>query len=247
VLAALGLTGCSIRYIERRRYRARLKRLEQEQAMERERARIARDLHDELGSSLTRISMLSDLGQSRDNSADQLKTRVEKISNFAVRTARSLDEIVWAVNPRNDSLRSLLEYLTQFAREVFEDTSVNCRFQIPDDLPRAVLPPEIRHNVFLAVKEALTNALKHARAGEVSLRAQMAQNQIEIIIQDDGAGFEPGLLETATARSGLKNMRQRIESLGGQFAIQTAPEKGTKIIIRFDCPAEAPEPANKPG
>ena len=114
----LGLTAGGIRYVERRRYRARLKRLQMERQTERERARIARDLHDELGSSLTRISMLSDLAQSRDNSNEQLKARVEKISKFAIRTARSLDEIVWAVNPRNDSLRSLLEYVTQFARVV---------------------------------------------------------------------------------------------------------------------------------
>jgi ligand-binding sensor domain-containing protein/signal transduction histidine kinase len=247
VLTLLVLTGGGIRYVERRRYRARLKRLELERLMERERARIARDLHDELGSSLTRISMLSDLGQSRGNSTEQLQARVEKISNFAVRTARSLDEIVWAVNPRNDSLRSLLEYLTQFARELFEDANVRCRFHIPEDLPRSQLLPEMRHNLFLAVKEALTNALKHARATEVSLRAQIVRRQIEILIQDNGAGFDPALVESATARSGLKNMRQRIESLGGRFAIQTAPGKGTTIIISLQCPAAPPEPANKPG
>jgi ligand-binding sensor domain-containing protein/signal transduction histidine kinase len=246
VLALLGLTGGGMRYLERRRYRARLKRLQAERHMELERARIARDLHDELGSSLTRISMLSDLGQSRDNSTEQLKARVEKISNFAVRTARSLDEIVWAVNPRNDSLRSLLEYLIQFARELFEDTNIHCRFHIPEDLPRSPLLPEMRHNIFLAVKEALTNALKHAHATEVLLRAQIVGGQIEISIQDNGAGFDPASIGAATARSGLKNMRQRIESLGGQFAIQTVPGKSTTIIIMLQRPAEPTEPAGKP-
>jgi len=178
---------------------------------------------------------------------EQLKTRVEKISNFAVRTARSLDEIVWAVNPRNDSLRSLLEYLTQFAREAFEDTGVNCRFQIPEDLPRSLLPPEMRHNIFLAVKEALTNALKHACATEVSLQARIVRQRIEISVRDNGTGFDPALVEAATARSGLKNMRQRIESLGGQFAIQTAPGDGTIVIISLRCPAESVEPPEKPG
>ncbi len=243
-VAALGLTAGGIRYVERRRYRARLKRLQAERQMERERARIARDLHDELGSSLTRISMLSDLARSRDNSTEQLKARVERISNFAVRTARSLDEIVWAVNPRNDSLRSLLEYIMQFARELFEDTNVNCRFHITEDLPLSPLPPETRHNIFLAVKEALTNALKHGHPTEVLLGAQIVGRQIEISIQDNGAGFDPALTEKDTARSGLKNMRQRIESLGGQFAIQTVPGKSTTVTIALPCP---PEPVTPPG
>jgi ligand-binding sensor domain-containing protein/signal transduction histidine kinase len=239
VLALLGLTAGGIRYRERRRYRARLRRLELERVTERERARIARDLHDELGSSLTRISMLSDLAQTRENSVEQLTARVGKISQFAIRTARSLDEIVWAVNPQYDSLRSLLEYLTQFARELFEDTNVHCRFHIPEDLPRALLPPEMRHNIFLAVKEALTNALKHAGATEVSLRAQIVGDQVEISVQDNGAGFDPGLPETVAARSGLKNMRQRIEGLGGRFSIQSTPKNGTTITISLRCPAEA--------
>ncbi len=238
-LVLLGSTAGGIRYVERRRYRARLKRLQEERQMERERARIARDLHDELGSSLTRISMLSDLAQSRDNSTEQLKARVERISNFAVRTARSLDEIVWAVNPRNDSLRSLLEYLIQFARELFEDTGIHCRFHVTEDLPRSLLQPEMRHNIFLAVKEALTNALKHAHATEVLLRAQMINGDIEICIQDDGNGFDPALIEAATARSGLKNMRQRIESVGGRFSIQTVPGRSTNIVISLQCPPEA--------
>lgn len=240
ILALLALTAGAIRFLERRRYRARLRRLQDERRMERERARIARDLHDELGSSLTRISMLSDLAQSRDTSAEQLKARVEKISNFAVRTARSLDEIVWAVNPRNDSLRSLLEYLIQFARELFEDTNIHCRFQITEDLPMSLLPPESRHNIFLAVKEALTNVLKHAHATEVLLRAEIVGGQIEISIQDNGGGCDSAQIDAATARSGLKNMRQRIESLGGKFAIRTEPGQSTTIIMTLPCSEEQP-------
>jgi signal transduction histidine kinase/ligand-binding sensor domain-containing protein len=238
VLLLLGLTAAAIRFLERRRYHARLARLQLESQTERERERIARDLHDELGSSLTRISMLSDLGQSRDNSTEQLKSRVEKISNFAVRTARSLDEIVWAVNPRNDSFRSLLEYLMQFAREVFEDTPILCRFRITEDLPQSPLPPEMRHNIFLAVKEALTNVLKHSQATEVVLSAQIVAGQLEISIQDDGGGFDPRSLETI-GRNGLVNMRQRIEGLGGRFSIQTIPGRSTTISISLQTPSPA--------
>ena len=233
-VSLLGLTAGGIRYLERRRYQsaAQTPRIA-ERRTERERARIARDLHDELGSSLTRISMLSDLAQSPDNNAEQLTSRVEKISGFAVRTARSLDEIVWAVNPRNDSLRSLLEYLTQFARELFEDTSIHCRFHIPEDLPRSPLPPEMRHNIFLAVKEALTNVLKHARAREVSLRAQIAGQQLEISVQDDGAGFDPALLEAANfAHSGLrKHAPAHRKSWRTGLSFKPSPGQSTTITI----------------
>ena len=227
-----------IRLVERRRYRARLKRLEQEQAMERERVRIAQDLHDELGSSLTYISMsISDLSQSREEDAGRLKSRLEKVSDFAVRTARALDEIVWAVNPRNDSLRSLLEYLTQLARELFEDTGVRCRFQIPEELPAVPLPPEMRHHLFLTIKEALNNALKHAHAGEIVLGAKISDATTEIFIQDNGVGFDPAALPEGGEHDGLKNMRQRIEALGGQFEAESRPGGGTTIRLTLSGPS----------
>ncbi len=225
-----GIVG-AIRRLEQGRYQARLKRLEQEQAMELERARIARDLHDELGSSLSNISMLSDLSQSRDNSVEQFRKRVERISNFSTRSGRALDEIVWAVNPRHDSLRSLFLYLTQYAHELLEDTGIRCRFQIPDDLPEAPLLPDMRHAVFLTVKEALNNALKHASASEIFLRASIVGEQIELLVHDNGAGFD---LESVQARSlcnGLSNMRQRIQSLGGQFFVETKPGQGAAIRL----------------
>ncbi len=241
VLAAaliLGGGGLSIRFVELRRYRSRLKRLEQERALGRERERIARDLHDELGSSLTYISMsVSDLGRACGPDAEALRVRLEKMSHFAVRTARSLDEIVWAVNPKNDSLRSLVEYLTQLVRELFEDTNIRCRFHISESLPQLPLPPEIRHNVFLAVKEALNNTLKHAHASEVLLGASMVGRQIEFVVQDNGAGFDPPSTETDGERNGLDNMRQRIESFGGRFALETKPGAGTRITLALDCPA----------
>jgi signal transduction histidine kinase/ligand-binding sensor domain-containing protein len=236
VLALILLTGGAIRYQERRRSQARLRRLEQENIMERERARIARDLHDELGSSLTRISMLSDLGQPHENSSPQLTERIRKISSFAVRTARSLDEIVWAVNPHNDSLRSLLEYLTQFARELFEDANVNCRFYLPEDLPQTPLPPDLRHNIFLAVKEALANALKHSGATQVSLRAEITPSHLILTVEDNGHGFVPGQNPAANTRNGLKNIRQRLESLGGTYQIHSTPGTGTRIILTLPCP-----------
>ncbi len=235
-LILLGLLALLIRQVERGRYRARLRRLEQEHAMQNERARIARDLHDELGSSLTYISMsVSDLDPAAGG--EPFKKRKDKISAFATRTARSLDEIVWAINPVNDSLRSLLAYLTQFAREHFEESGINCRFQIPDDLPEVPLPPEMRHNIFLAVKEALNNALKYARATEVLLAATSDGHQVVISVQDNGVGFDLGSASARQERNGLSNMRQRVEKLGGKFNLETAPGKGTVVRLTLHYPA----------
>jgi signal transduction histidine kinase len=232
----LGGVAAAIRLVERRRYRARLRRMEQERAMEDERVRIARDLHDELGSSLTYISMsITDIGQSEETNVEQLKSRVAKISSFAVRTARALDEIVWAVNPRNDSLRSLAEYLTELARELFEHAEVRCRFQIADNLPDVPLPPAMRHNIFLTVREALTNVLKHSQAKEVVFSVNAMDERIVIGLQDDGAGFDPAV-PLQGEHNGLSNMRQRIEAIGGQLQIETAPGQGTAIRLLLNHP-----------
>jgi signal transduction histidine kinase len=235
-LICLVLVALIVRYIVERRYRAQMKRLEQENAMENERTRIARDLHDELGSSLTYISMaVDDLVQKTGDDAEKFQQRQKKISTFANRTARSLDEIVWAINPGNDSLRSLLAYLMQFAREHYEDSGVNCRFQIADDLPEVPLPPEMRHNIFLTVKEALNNALKYSQATEVHLIATFTGSQVEICVQDNGAGFDLPVMLATSERNGLTNMRKRVEKLGGKFSIETAPGKGTAIRLTVHC------------
>ena len=182
------------------------------------------------------------MAYARDGTLEELKAQVRKISDFAVRTTQALDQIVWAVNPRNDSLRSLLEYLTQLGRELFEDTEINCRFQIPEDLPDLPLPPEMRHNVFLVVKEALNNALKHSKARVVSLQAQVVRQRIEIAVVDDGAGFDMALCELKSRRSGLRNMRERIESLGGRCEIETKPGRGTRVTLLLQSGRERASP-----
>lgn len=242
-LALLCLIAAGIRQVERRRYRARIKQMEHDRAMEQERLRIARDLHDDLGSSLTYIAMsITDIGQSKEASAEDLKAKVGKISGYAVRTARALDEIVWAVNPRNDSLRSLMEYLTQFARELFENTEIHCRFRIADDLPQLPLPPDMRHDLFLVVKEGMNNVLKHSRATEMALSARTDGLRVEICLQDNGAGFDLAAVQARTECNGMQNMRQRMDALGGRFVIETQPGKGSIIKLTIDYP-----PGHVPG
>jgi signal transduction histidine kinase len=186
LLVAVGGAG---RFVGKRKMQRRLRQLEQAHAVERERTRIAQDLHDDLGSSLTRISLLSDLVKSDKNDPAQVETHADKLSQSAAQTVRALEEIVWAVRPGSDSLQSLVEYIAHFANELFEDDQVRCRLDLPHDLPVRPLPPDVRHNIFLIVKEALTNALRHAAAREVRVSAKASGSTLEFVVSDDGRGF----------------------------------------------------------
>lgn len=204
--------------------------LEQERTLERERARIAQDLHDDLGSSLTRLSLLCDL--LKEEKPGQVETYAGKISQCALHTVQALEEIVWALRPGSDTLQSLVDYLAHFANEMFEGDTTRCRLDLPSELPTRPLPPEMRHNIFLVVKEALTNALKHASAREVHVQVQAASRSLEIRVQDDGRGFQPGAAPVPGKRHGLGNMRRRAEAMGGTLSIESVPGKGTTVRLR---------------
>lgn len=226
----LGSVAASVRLVEKRKYLRRLRLAEQERALERERARIAQDLHDDLGSSLTRIALLSDLIHAENQSPQQVQANAEKISQTAAQTVQALEEIVWAVRPGSDSLQSLVEYIAHFSNELFEGNGTRCRLDLPHDLPAMPLPPEIRHNMFLVVKEALTNVLKHSKAREVHVQAKAAANVLEFIVKDDGSGFDLKRSAGSNKRNGLTNMQRRAESMGGQLTVESSP-KGTTVRL----------------
>jgi signal transduction histidine kinase len=236
---AVGFVGAAVgiaRFAEKKRMQRHLKLLEQERALERERARIARDLHDDLGSSLTRISLLSHLAKADKDHPSQVEHHAVKISQSAAQTVRALEEIVWAIRPGSDSLQSLVEYIAHFANELFEGNTTRCRLDLPHDLPTRALPPEMRHNLFLIVKEALTNALKHAGAKEVRVQAKTSANSLEIIVQDDGRGFAFSRASSTHDGHGLENMQRRAEAMGGALSVESAPGKGTIIKLAVKLP-----------
>ncbi|HTQ52492.1 MAG TPA: sensor histidine kinase [Candidatus Acidoferrales bacterium] len=230
VLAAVGAT---VRMVERRKYQLQLQRAEQQHALEQERARIAQDLHDELGSTLTRLSLLSGLIRTDKDSPEQVEVHASKLAQSADQTVRALEEIVWAVRPGSDTLQSLTDYIAHFANELFDGNSTRCRLDLPHDLPATPLPPDVRHNIFLIVKEALTNALKHAGAGEVQVHANITGDRLEILVQDDGKGFNLSS-SSENRRNGLGNMRRRAEAIGGELELQSAADKGTRVKLLVD-------------
>jgi signal transduction histidine kinase len=179
---------------------------------------------------------LSGLLRADKDNPDQVEAHAIRLSQSADQTVRALEEIVWAVRPGSDSLQSLVDYITHFASELFEGTPTRCRLDLPHDLPVLPLPPDFRHNIFLIVKEALTNALKHASAKEVHVQAKISANLLEICIQDDGTGFVPATPKTEGKQHGLKNMQRRAEDMGGKLTWQGSPGKGTTIQLAVPLP-----------
>jgi signal transduction histidine kinase len=228
-LFAFGLVAGAVWYSVARRLHRKMEELARQQAVERERARIAKDIHDDLGANLTLIAVLGDL-------AKQEKTveRIEKMAGTARQAVKSLDEIVWAVNPRNDTLAHLIDYTGQYAADYLRAAGVRCLLDLPEQAPEREISTAVRHNVFLVVKEALQNIVKHACATEVWLRVHLTDGGLRIAIEDNGGGFERAP-ENALA-DGLRNMQQRMNELGGRCLIQSRVGAGTEIIVELPWP-----------
>ena len=233
-----GLTLCAlvmasalgVRFWSQRGLRMKLERLEHQQALERERTRIARDLHDDLGATVTQVGLMLEELRAASCSAEEIKQRSAAISGRVLNLARDLDAVVWSVNPGKDSLAELFTYLGQFFLECFRRTSIRPRLEMADEVPNVTLAPEARNNLFLVVKEALNNVIKHSQAREVSLRLKFAGNALEIHIKDDGRGYSQEAI-THSKRNGVRNMRARVEHLGGRLEMSSEPGKGTSIRI----------------
>lgn len=219
------------RFIVNRRMRARMRRLEQEHALERERSRIARDMHDELGASLTRISLMSDLAAFETQTSEGAADRFAEISKATRTISGTLDEIVWTVNPRNDTLERLIGYLGEFIHEYLAAAGLECHLEMPSQVPGLMVASDIRHNILLAVKEALNNVAKYAQATKVATRIALQKEQMRIVIEDDGCGFEVNAI--ANTSNGLSNMTQRMAAVRGSVAISSQPHKGTTITFQF--------------
>ena len=203
---------------------------ERQHALDQERARIAKDLHDDLGANLTQIVFLCQRVEvTRNEDGKDLARWFNLIPETARRTIQSLDEIVWAINPRHDSLESLANYLSQFAQEHLTLARVRCVLDVPMVLPTLALTAEVRHNLLLTVREALQNVVSHAAATEVQLTLKLVADGISIRIADDGKGFD--VTKASSEGNGLHNMRRRLEEIGGKFEITSQAGHGTTVTL----------------
>ena len=234
-------------WLSRRRIRRKLEELSRQRALEQERARIARDIHDDLGASLTRITMLAQTMRSDLPKGSPGALAAEKVSSTARDLTLAMDEIVWAVNPKHDSLESVASYLGGYAQDAVNAAGIRCRLNLPLVAPPCSLNVEIRHNLFLAFKEALNNAIKHAGASEITIGLAVAQDEVTLELADNGCGFSPGLhtaehegslppaVRPSSGGNGLPNIRKRMDEIGGTVRWVSAPGHGTKVV--FTVPA----------
>ena len=209
----------------------RLKRLESAQKAEAERRRISQDLHDDLGARLTEIILLGEKAREGNVASPDLKDHVNSMTDKAHSLVTALDEAVWTVNPENDFVPNVADYLSGYAQEFLQNSSIRCRLDIARDLPNEILVSKIRRNILSTVKEALNNAVRHSGASEILLRIRSEDSLLEIGIEDNGRGFDASHIEDNG--NGLRNMRERIEASGGRFEITTQPGQGTKIVFRI--------------
>jgi signal transduction histidine kinase len=223
-----------VRYVSFRRLQKQLRVLEAQAALQKERARIAKDIHDDLGANLTQIAFLGELAHQDRGEPEQVAARIGKISTTARLAIKSLDEIVWAVNPRNDTLAHLIDYAGQFAVDYLRLAGIRCRLDFPEQIPLHELSTDLRHNLFLVIKEALHNVVKHAGATELWLRASVTDRALDICLEDNGRGFE-NAPDDALA-DGLRNMRQRMADIGGEIQLESRPGNGAKVSLHLPWP-----------
>lgn len=209
-------------------YRARVDRLRE---LENLRVRIAADLHDDVGSRLTKVAMMTELADREMQTSSPGKSHILNISRTVRDITRAMDEIVWTINPRNDTIENLANYIFHYAQEYFQNTGVRCRLDLPTDLPDERVSTEERHNLFMAVKEALNNILKHAAASEVHIALKIMDRTMTISISDNGRGYHA--MTPDPTGDGMRNMRHRLEKIGGRFEIARNAGGGTLITMRL--------------
>jgi signal transduction histidine kinase/ligand-binding sensor domain-containing protein len=234
LLGASALAAGAMRRRQRLRYRWRLQQMEKQQLLYEERARIARDIHDDLGAGLTEIGMLGEWLR-QDVAAllpDASAARLDRLCEAAGELTRSTDEIVWAVNPANDTLRSFLGYAGQYAEQFLSAAGLRYRLDIPLDTPEQPLSSRTRHHLFMILREALVNVAKHARASLVLFRVRIGECEWSIAVEDNGCGFEREAVRgTEAGRDGLASFEARAQEIGGRLALVSAPGQGTCVEI----------------
>ena len=213
-------------------------RAERQRLLEQERTRVAQDLHDELGATLTEVSMLGSLARTPSLPPESKDRYLDQITSVSRAVVATLDEIVWAVNPKYDSVASLASYYSLFAQRFLNLAGMSCRLQVAETFPATPLDSRLRHGVFLAFKEALNNAVRHSGASEVRIGLEVADAHLKISVADNGRGFTAA--DGLPGSDGLVNMQQRMQKLGGHCEVQSEPGKGTTVEFRLPLGGNAP-------
>lgn len=224
------LTACFVAVIIYGIYRYQLhKKLE----VERLRLRISRDLHDDIGSALTTINVLSKVALNKGGDNSELSGYLSKIKDSTTNTMESMSDIVWAINPKNDKLESLVSRMKEFAADLCEAKEIALDFSVPAELEQLSFDLTKRKNIFLVFKEAVNNAVKYSNCKKLDIRFTKENNQLSLLVKDDGTGFSP---DTVHHGNGLRNMKERTMECGGECRIESIPGGGTRVIMELPIP-----------
>jgi signal transduction histidine kinase/ligand-binding sensor domain-containing protein len=230
-LLGIGLLGLIVRNYYQRKLRSQRATLEKQQAIEKERTRIATDMHDDLGAGLSRIKFLSETIGIKKQKQQPIEEEISKIREYSHEMIDKMGEIVWALNEKNDSLSDLLSYTRSYAVEYLSQNGIHCTVSLPEQLPSTFVSGEYRRNIFLAVKEILHNVVKHSQADQVNITMRL-DHELAILIRDDGTGFDPAHIRPYS--NGLTNISKRMKDIGGTMKIEHTA--GTTLDLRAPLP-----------
>ena len=207
-----------------------------QQFLQVERARIARDIHDDLGAQLTQLLLLGEVAQREQPEGSAARGQFTQICDRARELAHAMDEVVWAVNSRRDTVRDFTSYVCKYAQLFLSATNIRCRLDVEPEIPATAFDLPVRRNLFLAVKEALNNAAKHSQADELFLRIYRRDHKLSVAVEDNGRGFDAA--QPVGERNGLTNMWQRMSDIDGTCELSSQPGGGCCVVFTVPLPRE---------
>jgi signal transduction histidine kinase len=205
------------------------KDLDRQLMLERERARISQDMHDDIGAGLTKIAMMSEAKSKLADQGREINERMSRVASASREMIARLNVIVWALNPKYDSMASLVAYVRRYFGEYLDNFGIRFIMEVPEVIPDLAITPDFRRNVFYAIQEAVHNAVKHGECTEISLVLKIGPQNMEITVTDNGKGFEHS--KEGSHGNGLLNMQKRAEDLGGTFRIESNTGYGTRVLF----------------
>jgi signal transduction histidine kinase len=199
---------------------------EKQRAVEKERTRIATDIHDDLGSGLSRIRYLGEMVKLKSSQQQNILPDIEKISVFSDEMVDKMNEIVWALNEKNDSLEAIVSYMRSFTAEYLSNNNLFCTVIVPDEIPGRIIKGETRRNIFLSVKECLHNIVKHSGATKVDVNVAV-NSELIILIHDNGRGIDWKKIRPFS--NGIMNIKKRMREAGG--TVEFRNDNGTTVSL----------------
>jgi len=199
----------------------------EQRLLQKERARIAREIHDDIGARMTQLVLDGEEAQGELSDAASMQLRLDHICEEARGLLATMDEILWAVNPRRDTLRDFAAYVCKYAQKFLKPTKIQCLLEVEPAISAAAFSLPLRRSLFMAIKEALNNAVKYSEATEVRLKIQWQNQRLVVAVADNGKGFDPATAKPD--RNGLTNMTQRMSEVGGGCLVTSQPGKGCRV------------------